>query len=232
MSSAESNYTGIRSVFQWTIGDISSIEGIHNALDFSVSDTDTLQTLNGHIGIYSIDSQTGIHLSFDAVDSSSPGPNFICSDTFTLINGKQTCYNLNYILTSNAIYYLDVEINNKTLRGYISEPQRNRTTIDDTTVERSLIGEMNWRNELKDLRPLSYWCALSYGYSCKNLSDISTFNYAPVSYTNSSRTLTSFASSTITTTTTCGPQNVIALTSWSKDAAIYISRPPAQIDES
>ncbi|KAH8398498.1 hypothetical protein KR215_007581 [Drosophila sulfurigaster] len=232
MSSAESNFNGIRSVFQWTIGDISSIGGIHNALDFSVNDSVTLQTLNGHIGIYSNDSRTGIHLSFDSVDSSSPGPNFTCSDNFTLINGKQSCYNFNYTLTSNAIYYLDVEINNRTLRGYISEPQRNRTTIDDTKVQRSLIGEMNWRNELKDLRPLSYWGALSYGDSCKNLSDISTFNYDPVSYTNSSRSLISFASSTITNTTNCGPQNVLALTAWYPDAAIYISRPPAQIDES
>ncbi|KAH8293191.1 hypothetical protein KR044_011294 [Drosophila immigrans] len=224
-----SNSTGIRSVFQWSIGKASSGGGIHNALDFTIDDAVNSQTLNGQIGIYNNGSQFGVHLSLDSVESSTPGTNFTCSNNFTFINGNHACFNSNYTFLSNAIYYLDVEIDAKTVRGYISAPQRNSTDINNTKLERTLIGEINWKNGLKHINPMSYWVSNSYGDSCKNLSEISAFTYPPVIYTSLIRTKTSFYSSYITNSTNCGPQNVFAMTSFSPAVTIYISRPPAQL---
>ncbi|KAH8378240.1 hypothetical protein KR093_010322, partial [Drosophila rubida] len=219
-------FSGMRSVFQWTIGNLSKIGGVHNAMDFSINDSANLE-IGGQIGLFSNGSQIGVHLALDSVVNSTAGTNFTCSNNFALINGNHACFSYNYTLISNAVYYLDVEIQNRSVRGYISTPQSNRSDIYNTNLKRTLIGEINWKNELMYLSPQSYWVANYYGDSCKNLSAISTFNFVPVSYNNVIKKMRSFYSSNLFDTTLCGPQNLIGLTNFAHNVTMSISRPPA-----
>jgi len=104
---SEKNFTGFRSAFQWSIGKTIDNNGIHNAMLFKVKDLATQKVnFDGQIGIYSHGSQIGIHLSFESVASSSPGPSFICSNNFLFFPGDHACFNSNYSLISYYIYYI------------------------------------------------------------------------------------------------------------------------------
>jgi len=156
----DNNFTGFRSAFQWTIGKEIDNYGIHNAMEFNVKDLATQNTtFRGQIGIVSFGSEISIHLSFDSVASAVPGPSFNCSNNFLFYRDIHACYNYKYSLISSAIYFLDVEIRGKTVRGYISHPQRDFTDMDDPYLPRHLIGELQSPKELTNLMPDNYWIA-------------------------------------------------------------------------
>jgi len=218
-------FTGFRSVFQWKIGKAvdNTNYGIHNAMAFSVNDSSNGNVqLLGQIGIYSNGSQIGVHLSLDSVASSTPGSSFKCSNDFPFYNGSHACFNSNYNLISNAIYYLDVEISDKTIRGYISQPQTNFSNISNPSLPRYLIGEIKWFNKLASLSPDSYWIGDSYK-SCNLASDITTFNYIPEIYSNMKRQKATEWYSVYLLYLMCSPLNNLALQSWG--SYVYISRP-------
>ncbi|KAM8717942.1 hypothetical protein ACLKA7_004617 [Drosophila subpalustris] len=219
-----SGYTGFRSVFQWTVGKTVNNTGIHNAMKFSVNDLVNNQ-LSGDIGIYSNGSQIGVHLSMDSASNSSAGPSFQCSNNFPFSPGSQACFNSNYSLTPNAIYFLDVEIRDKTISGYISQPQSNLTNISKTNLPRFLIGEIRWFNSLANLSPDNYWFANSYS-SCAQSNEISAFNYLPELYNKLKRQKGDFVSSMLNVM--CGPLNSLAMTDWT--TVVYISRPSPVIN--
>ncbi|KAM8717943.1 hypothetical protein ACLKA7_004618 [Drosophila subpalustris] len=218
-----SGYTGFRSVFQWTVGQTVNNTGMHNAMKFSVNDLVNANTqLSGDIGIYSNGSQIGVHLSMDSASSSSAGPSFQCSNNFPFSPGSQACFNSNYSLIPNAIYFLDVEIRDKTISGYISQPQSNLTNISKTNLPRFLIGEIRWFNSLANLSPDNYWFANSYS-SCGQSNEISAFNYLPELYNKLKRQKGDFSGSVEFVYNMCGPLNSLAVTDWT--TVVYISRP-------
>jgi len=220
-------FTGFRSVFQWTVGkSINNTNyGIENAMRFTANDSISKQIV-GNIGLYSNGSQIGVQLSLDTVQG-SPNPTFNCSKNFPFNNKTRACFNSSYSLISNAIYYLDVEIRNKTISGYISQPQTNLSTITNSTLPRILIGEINWSNNLNNLNPDSYWIANSYK-SCNVSSEITTYNYIPEIYNKDKRQRASYSGSILYNSRMCGPLNTLALTDW--NTIVYISRPSVVIN--
>lgn len=48
-----------------------------------------------------------------------------------------------------------METRGKTIRGYISDPQKDLTDIEDPYLPRNLIGEIKWFNDVENLKPQS-----------------------------------------------------------------------------
>ncbi|KAH8398425.1 hypothetical protein KR215_001601, partial [Drosophila sulfurigaster] len=223
------NYTGIRSAFQWRVGKSLYDGGINNIMLFSMNDTVLIPTyLSGRIGLYSNGSQFGVYF---LMDWSVNFPYINCSNNFSAHSNNLGCFNSNYSLISNAIYILYVEISGNIISGYISEPQADLTYMDDTNLPRKLIAEIQWLGTLINLKPEGYWVENNYGSSCDNTSEITTFNYAPVSYNNEERIKNSY-SLTVTTAHyfACGPERAIVETDWDEYIGVYISRPSEQIN--
>jgi len=220
-------YTGFRSVFQWTIGKTVNNYGLQNAMKFSANELiNANKQISGDIGIYSNGSQIGVHLSLkEGASNSSAGKTFKCSNNFPFIPGSHACFNSNYTLIPNAIYFLDVEIRNRTISGYISQPQTNLTNINNTKLPRILIGEITWFNMLKNLIPDYYWVASSYK-SCGLSNEITTFNYLPELYNATKRQKGDLDSSVFINF--CGPLNSLGMTDWT--TVVYISRPTPVIN--
>ncbi|XP_034474440.1 uncharacterized protein LOC117781733 [Drosophila innubila] len=199
---AEKNFTGFRSVFQWTIGKTFNKYGIHNAMEFSVNDSLNSQ-LFGQIGIYSNGSKIGVQLSLI-----TPKVKFTINSSTKVI--------------SNAIYFLDVEINNNTLSGYISGPQSSLSRINDPKLPRNEIGTIYGLNKLSNLKLVNYFVANLYE-KCDLTNEITTYNYIPQLYNKEKRLNAVYYSSSIYNLRICGPINTLAMTDW--NAVVYISRP-------
>ncbi|KAM8717944.1 hypothetical protein ACLKA7_004619 [Drosophila subpalustris] len=200
----EKNFTGFRSVFQWTIGKTFNKNGIHNAMEFVVDDSlNGSSQVFGQVGIYSKGSEIGVQLSLGTV--------WIGFSIYS-----------NQTVISNAIYFLDVEINDNTLTGYISGPQRDLTHINDTNLTRHQLGKITWINKLTNLSLDNYFVANSYE-SCDLVSDISTFNYLPKLYNKAKSQKVDLRYSVLYNSRMCGPTNTLAMTNW--DTVLYISRP-------
>ncbi|XP_034474438.1 uncharacterized protein LOC117781731 [Drosophila innubila] len=220
-------YTGFRSVFQWSIGKTVNNYGIQNAMKFSANELNNAnKQISGDIGIYSNGSQIGVHLSLkEGASSSSAGKTFKCSNNFPFIPGSHACFNSNYTLIPKAIYFLDIEIRDRTISGYISQPQTNLTNISNPNLPRILIGEIKWFNSLRNLSPDTYWIANSYK-SCGLSSEITAYNYLPELYNNLKRQKAVIASTNLYPG--CGALNSLAMTDWTN--VVYISRPTPVIN--
>ncbi|XP_062139878.1 uncharacterized protein LOC133848362 [Drosophila sulfurigaster albostrigata] len=205
-----SNFTGIRSVFQWRVGKTLNDGGINNIMMFYINDTENASTfLLGRIGIYSSGSQIGVHFTMDWPLNYPP---FNCSNNFSVSSDNLACFNANYTLITNAIYFLDVEISDSIISGYISDPQDDLTNINDLNTPRNLIAEIKWLTNLGNLRPQAYSVENNYGSSCGNTSEITTFNYVPISYNNQERVINTYNSMYTVTNYICGLENTIAIT--------------------
>ncbi|KAH8293194.1 hypothetical protein KR044_011293, partial [Drosophila immigrans] len=221
------NFTGFRSAFQWRVEKSPDDSGINNVALFVINSTGLHNYLRGQIGIYSSGSQVGVQLSMNWPANFGP---ITCSNNFSVSRDRFMCFNSNYTLVSNAIYYLDVEIRNMTILGYISDPQNDLTGIKDSSVPRKLIGEIEWVDDLVGLRSQAYLIENNYGSSCDNTSEITTFNYAPVSYNAQERISNTYFASSIIISNMCDPANTIAITDWNENIGIFISRPSAQVN--
>ncbi|KAH8398492.1 hypothetical protein KR215_007567, partial [Drosophila sulfurigaster] len=223
-------FTGFRSAFQWTIGkSVSSNQGIQNSMKFTIEDaTNATVQLSGEIGFNSKGSQIGVLLSMDELESNSTGFSFSCFNGFNFSADNNACFQSNFSMISNAIYFLDVEIREKTIRGYISIPVDDLTDLDDPYLPRYLIGEIKYSNALKTIYPQAYWIGNYYGTSCSNSSDITTSNYQPQSYNKAKRSNRYLISSYYNVW--CDLENTIIETDWINSVAVFISRPTIQIN--
>ncbi|KAH8377265.1 hypothetical protein KR093_004570, partial [Drosophila rubida] len=217
----DKNFTGFRSAFQWSVGPTLKDGGISDIMLFTIYPLDNSTTLFGEFGIYSNGSQLGVYLT---MNWPSTFPSFSCSNNFSSSNTSVTCFNANYTLVSNAIYFLDVEIANDTINGYISEPQDDPTAIGNSSLPRNLIAEVKWSSGLKSIIPQAYSVSNNHG-SCSNTSEITTFNYAPESYNNLERITNTYNSMYTVLNYMCAPENTIAITDWKEKIGIYISKP-------
>ncbi|XP_037710799.1 uncharacterized protein LOC119547842 [Drosophila subpulchrella] len=219
----ETGFIGIRSIFQWMTSPNPRNDGVYNFLQFYTTES------SGYIGLQNYDKSSKYTVLFSVWDatSASPGDNFECS-TFGGEGIGYKCFNYTFPLISNAIYFLDVQIEGSTFRGYISEPQENLDSVTSNQVTRHLIGEITTPHEkLTNLIPFGYY---NENYrdkdTCREAFELVTVNQAPHQYTKYGHANTKFTEAYLYNSE-CEVENILVALTADKKSTIYFTRPTA-----
>ncbi|XP_016956433.1 uncharacterized protein LOC108028925 [Drosophila biarmipes] len=219
----ESGFIGVRSIFQWMTSPNPRNDGVYNFLQFYTTES------SGYIGLQNYDKSSKYTVLFSVWDatSASPGDNFECS-TFGGEGIGYKCFNYTFPLISNAIYFLDVQIEGSTFRGYISEPQENLDSVTSNQVTRHLIGEITTPHEkLTNLIPFGYY---NENYrdkdTCREAFELVTVNQAPHQYTHYGHANTKFTEAYLYNSE-CEVENILVALTADKKSTIYFTRPTA-----
>ncbi|XP_001356024.3 uncharacterized protein [Drosophila pseudoobscura] len=213
-------FSGIRGIFQWMAGEDKRNDGIYNFLQFFSDQA------GGYIGLQNYDKSSKYTVLFSVWDATGaePGQNFDCS-TFGGEGIGYKCFDYDFDLISNAIYYLDVEIDGPSIRGYISEPQEDLVGATNPQVPRQLIGNITWPGKQSNLIPFAYY---NENYrdkdSCKRAFELVTVNQAPRQYTARGQAATSFSEAYLYSSQ-CEVENILVALTADKQSTIYFTRP-------
>nr|XP_016931083.1 uncharacterized protein LOC108010682 [Drosophila suzukii] len=217
----ETGFIGIRSIFQWMTSPNPRNDGVYNFLQFYTTES------SGYIGLQNYDKSSKYTALFSVWDATgaSPGDNFECS-TFGGEGIGYKCFNYTFPLISNAIYFLDVQIEGSTFRGYISEPQENLDSVTSNQVTRHLIGEITTPHEkLTNLIPFGYY---NENYrdkdTCREAFELVTVNQAPHQYTKYGHANTKFTEAYLYNSE-CEVENILVALTADKKSTIYFTRP-------
>ncbi|XP_017003999.2 uncharacterized protein [Drosophila takahashii] len=219
----EYGFIGIRSIFQWMTSPNPRNDGVYNFLQFYTSES------SGYIGLQNYDKSSKYTVLFSVWDASNAtsGDNFECS-TFGGEGIGYKCFNSTFPLISNAIYFLDVQIEGSTFRGYISEPQENLDSVTSNQVTRHLIGEITTPHaKLSNLIPFGYY---NENYrdkdACREAFELVTVNQAPHQYTKHGHANTKFTEAYLYNSE-CEVENILVALTADKKSTIYFTRPTA-----
>lgn len=217
----DKGFIGIRGIFQWMTSPNPRNDGVYNFMQFFADES------SGYIGIQNYDKSSKFTVLFSIWDASDafPGDDFAC-ETFGGEGVGYKCYNSTFPLISNAIYYLDVEIEGSTFRGYISDPQENLDSVTSTQVNRHLIGEIITPHEkLTNLIPFGYY---NENYrdkdTCREAFELVTVNQAPHQYTKYGHANTKFTEAYLYNSE-CEVENILVALTADKKSTIYFTRP-------
>ncbi|XP_017056807.1 uncharacterized protein LOC108098427 [Drosophila ficusphila] len=214
-------FIGVRSIFQWMTSPNPRNDGVYNFLQFYTSES------SGYIGLQNYEKSSKYTVLFSVWDASGavPGDNFECS-TFGGEGIGYKCFNGTFPLISNAIYFLDVQIEGSKFRGYISEPQENLDSVTSDQVTRHLIGEITTpHKELTNLIPFGYY---NENYRdkdrCSEAFELVTVNQAPHQYTLHGHANTKFTEAYLYNSE-CEVENILVALTADKKSTIYFTRP-------
>ncbi|KAH8341458.1 hypothetical protein KR059_007875 [Drosophila kikkawai] len=216
----DTGFIGIRSIFQWMTSPNPRNDGVYNFMQFYTSES------SGYIGLQNWDKSSKFTVLFSIWDATSakPGANFDCS-TFGGEGIGYKCFNYTFPLISNAIYYLDVEIDGSDFRGYISEPQEDLDSVTSDQVTRHLIGQITTPHNNTNLIPFGYY---NENYrdkdTCLEAFELVTVNQAPHQYTKYGHASTSFTEAYLYNSV-CESQNILVAITADKQSTIYFTRP-------
>uniref|UniRef100_A0A6P4FSJ9 Uncharacterized protein LOC108052694 n=1 Tax=Drosophila rhopaloa TaxID=1041015 RepID=A0A6P4FSJ9_DRORH len=219
----ERGFIGVRSIFQWMTSPNQRNDGVYNFLQFYTAES------SGYIGLQNYEKSSKYTVLFSVWDATSarPGDNFECS-TFGGEGIGYKCFNGTLPLISNAIYFLDVQIEGSTFKGYISEPQENLDSVTSNEVTRHLIGEITTPHEqLTNLIPFGYY---NENYrdkdTCREAFELVTVNQAPHQYTKHGHANTKFTDAYLYNSE-CESENILVALTADKKTSIYFTRPTA-----
>ncbi|KAH8240843.1 hypothetical protein KR026_005988 [Drosophila bipectinata] len=216
-------FNGSRNIFQWMTSPNDRNDGVYNFLQFYADES------NGYMGIQNYEKSSKFTVLFSVwdADSAVAGDGFECS-TFGGEGIGYKCFNGTFPLISNAIYFLDVEIEGSVFRGYISDPQEDLSHATDYDLERHLIGEITTPHEaLHNLIPFGYY---NENYrdkdTCREAFELVTVNQAPHQYADDGHAGTTFEK-TYLYNSICESWNILTAITEDKKTSIYFTRPTA-----
>ncbi|KAH8276688.1 hypothetical protein KR018_004702 [Drosophila ironensis] len=216
-------FMGMRAIFQWMTSPNPRNDGVYNFLQFYTDES------SGYIGLQNYDKSSKYTVLFSVWDASGalPGDTFECS-TFGGEGIGYKCFNDTFPLISNAIYYLDVEIDGSNFLGYISDPQEDLKHVTSYDLPRHLIGNITTPHEtLNNLIPFGYY---NENYrdkdTCREAFELVTVNQAPHQYTPYGHASTSFEKAYLYSSQ-CEVQNILVALTEDKKSTIYFTRPTA-----
>ncbi|KAH8413222.1 hypothetical protein KR009_008932 [Drosophila setifemur] len=221
----DEGFSGVRSVFQWMTSANPRNDGVYNFLQFFTTES------SGYMGLQNYDKSSKYVVLFSVWDASDAvsGNGFACS-TFGGEGIGYKCFNYDYPLISNAIYYLDVEIEGSNFLGYISDPQEDLESMSRPDLPRHLIGNITTPHaSLSNLIPFGYYNEnFKDKDTCKEAFELVTVNQAPYQYTDNGYSTTHFTDAYLYNSE-CEVENILVALTKDKKSTIYFTRPTSLV---